>query len=91
MRSPIIPICFLSLGRRKRPRYWAFRPIFVLYFPLGNMVCTNKITLAFRWRPLVINRDTTGLSVVSAIKSFRMISLLLRQLGGITEDREILG
>ena len=75
MRSPIIPICFLSLGLRKRVRYWAFRLTSVLYFPLGNMFCSNKITLAFRWRPWVNNRDTTGLSVASAIKLSRMIML----------------
>ena len=79
LRSPIIPICFLSLGLglRKSAKYWAFRLISVLYFPsgIGNMFCSNKITLAFRWRPCVNNRDTTGLSVASAIKSFRMMLL----------------
>ena len=77
MGSPVIPICFRSLGLRKRAKYWAFRLISVLYFPLGNMFCNNKITLAFRWRPCVNNRDTTGLSVASAIKSSRMMMLLL--------------
>ena len=80
MRSPIIPICFLSLGLRKRARYWAFRLISVLYFPSGNMFCSNKITLAFRWRPWANNRDTTGLSVASAIKSSKMMMLLYRGL-----------
>ena len=80
MRSPIIPICFRSLGLRKRAKYWAFRLISVLYFPLGNMFCSNKITLAFRWRPWVNSRDTTGLSVASAIKSSRMMMLLYRVL-----------
>ena len=80
MRSPIIPICFRSLGLRKRAKYWAFRLISVLYFPLGNMFCSNKITLAFRWRPWVNSRDTTGLSVASAIKSSRMMMLLYRAL-----------
>ena len=77
MCSPIIPIGFLSLGLRKRARYWAFQLISVLYFPLGNMFCSNKTTLAFRWRPWVNNRDTTGLSVVPAIKSSRMMMMLL--------------
>ena len=80
MRSPIIPICFRSLGLRKRAKYWAFRLISVLYFPLGNMFCSNKITLAFRWRPWVNSRDTTGMSVASAIKSSRMVMLLYRAL-----------
>ena len=80
MRSPIIPICFRSLGLRKRAKYWAFRLISVLYFPLGNMFCNNKITLAFRWRSCVNNRDTTGLSVASAIKSSRMMMFLYRGL-----------
>ena len=35
-------------------------------------VC-GQITLAFRWRPWVNSRDTTGLSVASAIKSSRMV------------------
>ena len=39
------------------------------------MFCSNKITLAFRWRPWVNNRDTTGLSVASAVKLSRMIML----------------
>ena len=43
-----------------------------------NMFCSNKITLAFRWRPCVNSRDTTGLSVASAIKSSRMMMLLYR-------------
>ena len=76
MRSPIIPICFRSLGLRKRAKYWAFWLISVL----GNMFCSNKITLAFRWRPWVYSRDTTGLSVASAIKSSRMMMLLYRGL-----------
>ena len=80
MRSPMIPICFLSLGLRKRAKYGAFRLISVLYYPLGNIFCSNKITLAFRWRPCVNNRDTTGLSVASAIKSSRMMMLLYRAL-----------
>ena len=52
----------------------------VLYFHLGNMFCNNKITLAFRWRPCVNNRDTTRLSVASAIKSSGMMMLLYRAL-----------
>ena len=74
MRSPIIPICFRSLGLRKRAKYSAFRLISILYFPSGN------ITLAFRWRPWVNSRDTTGLSVASAIKSSRMMMLLYQAL-----------
>ena len=80
MRSPIISICFRSPGLQKRAKYWAFRLISVLYVPLGNMFCSNKITLAFRWRPWVNSRDTTGLSVASAIKSSRMMMLLYRAL-----------
>ena len=60
----------------KRARYRAFRLISTLYFSLGNMFCSNTIALAFWWRPWVNNRDTTWLSVASAIKSFRMILLL---------------
>ena len=47
-----------------------------IVFSLGNMFCSNKITLAFRWRYCVNNRDTTGLFVASAIKSSRMMTLL---------------
>ena len=75
--SNLFPIAIVL---RKRARYWAFRLISVLYFPLGNIFCSNKITLAFRWRPWVNNRDTTGLSVASAIKSSRMMMLLCRGL-----------
>ena len=60
-----IQICFLSLGLRKRAAghfgYWAFRRIFVLYFPSGNMFCSNKITLAFRWR-LWVNKAVRELT-----------------------------
>ena len=44
------------------------------------MFCSNRITLAFRWRLWVNNRDTTAVSVASAIKSSRMMMLLSRGL-----------
>ena len=80
MRSPIIPICFRSLGLRKRAKYWAFRLISVLYLPLGNMFCCIKITLAFRSRHWVNSRDTTGLFLASGTKSYRLMMLLYRAL-----------
>ena len=67
---------FRSLGLRKRAKYWAFRLISVLYFPVGNMFCSNKITLAFRWRPCVNSRDTTGLSV--AVVGYRAEQVFLQ-------------
>ena len=51
IRSAMIPICFRSLGVRKRAMYWAFRLVSVLNFPFGNIFCSSSITPAFRYRP----------------------------------------
>ena len=48
------------------------------------MLCSSKITQAFRWQLCVNSRDNTGLSVASAIKSSRMMMLLYR---GLISDR----
>ena len=48
IRSAIMSICFLSQGLRNNTTYCAFLLMSVLYFPFGNIFCSNKITLALR-------------------------------------------